>query len=91
MSRITASALVSQGEDQVFTVVEGQAVLMSVGNGKYYSLDDIGTRIWNWIATPTPVGVLCDRLDKDHVWGRLGSSMGDGAIEVMRPVTKNPS
>ena len=54
--------VVTHGEEQVFTVVDGEAVLMSVENGKYYKLDDIGTRIWVLIETPTAVGALCDQL-----------------------------
>ena len=62
MSNLTIDAVVSQGDDQVFTIVEGDAVLMSIGNGRYYRLDDIGTRIWTLIETPTSIGALCDRL-----------------------------
>ena len=62
MSDLTTDAVISQGDDQVFTIVEGEAVLMSIGNGKYYKLDDIGTRIWTLIETPTALGALCDRL-----------------------------
>ena len=62
MSNLTADALISQGDDQVFTIVEGEAVLMSIENGRYYKLDDIGTRIWTLIETPTSVGALCDQL-----------------------------
>ena len=43
-------------------IVDGEAVLMSVANGKYYRLDDIGTRIWTLIETPTAIGAVCDQL-----------------------------
>ena len=65
MSNLTVDAVISQGEDQVFTIVEGEAVLMSIGNGRYYRLDDIGTRIWVLIETPTSLGALCDQLVKE--------------------------
>ena len=66
MSNLSLDAVVSQGEDQVFTIVDGEAVLMSVQNGKYYKLDDIGTRVWALIETPTSLAALCDRLVQEY-------------------------
>ncbi len=60
--QLNAAAVIAQGEGQVSTVVDGKAVLMSVDNGKYYNLDDIGTQIWALIETPTTVGAVCDQL-----------------------------
>ena len=58
---LAAQDVITHGEEQVYTVVDGEAVLMSVANGKYYKLDDIGTRIWALIETPTAVSALCDK------------------------------
>ena len=62
MSNLTVDAVISHGEDQVFTIVDGEAVLMSIGTGRYFKLDDIGTRIWSLIETPTSVAGLCAQL-----------------------------
>src|SRR5262245_19167642 len=62
MANVTADAVISQGEDQVHTIVDGQAVVMSIDTGKYYSLDAIGTRIWSLIEKPQPVAAVCDQL-----------------------------
>ena len=62
---LSIDTVVAHDEDQVFTIVEGEAVLMSVSNGKYYRLDDIGTRIWSMIETPKSIGALCDELEKE--------------------------
>ncbi len=61
-TNLTLDSVIAHGEEQVFTVVDGETVLMSVENGKYYKLDDIGTRIWALIEAPVSVKVLCDRL-----------------------------
>ena len=60
--KLTSDAVISQGEDQVSTVVDGETVLMNVGNGKYYQLDDIGSRVWALIETPKAVGAVCSQL-----------------------------
>jgi hypothetical protein len=59
---ITPDVVIAQGEEQVSTLVDGETVLMNVGNGRYYKLDDIGSRIWNLIEKPTSVSAVCDQL-----------------------------
>ena len=59
---LTSDAVIAQGDDQVSTVVDGETVLMNVGSGQYYQLDDIGSRIWALIESPVAVGAVCDRL-----------------------------
>jgi hypothetical protein len=62
---LTLDQVIAQGEGQVSTVVDGKAVLMSVDNGKYYNLDEIGTRVWTLIETPTSISGVCDQLQKE--------------------------
>ncbi|HJT78596.1 MAG TPA: lasso peptide biosynthesis PqqD family chaperone [Gemmataceae bacterium] len=62
---LSREAVIAQGEGQVSTFVDDKAVLMSVDNGKYYSLDDIGSRIWALIESPTSVGAVCDQLTQE--------------------------
>ena len=65
---LTPTAVVTQGDQQVCTVVDGMAVMMDVGSGKYYRLDDIGTRVWSLIEKPITMGALCDQLVQEfHV------------------------
>ena len=59
---LTSDAVIAQGDDQVSTVVDGETVLMNIGNGKYYQLDDIGSRVWALIEAPTAVSAVCDQL-----------------------------
>jgi hypothetical protein len=62
---LTVESVIGQGEGQVSTVVDGKAVLMSVDNGKYYNMDEIGSRIWALIETPASVSAVCDQLTKE--------------------------
>jgi len=63
---LSPHAVISHGEQQVSTVVDGVTVLMNVGNGKYYKLDDIGSRIWTMIETPATVSSVCERLVQEY-------------------------
>jgi hypothetical protein len=56
---LTLDAVIVRGDGQVSTVVDDKAVLMSVDNGKYYHMEEVGTRIWNLIESPVSVNALC--------------------------------
>jgi len=40
---------VRQGEDVLFHELGGEAVLLNLETGKYYGLDEVGTRMWTLI------------------------------------------
>ena len=43
--KITTETVISQTEEIVDSNIDGETVMMSIENGKYYGLDDIGSRI----------------------------------------------
>ncbi len=49
--------------------LDGEAVLMSVQQGRYYGMDQIGTRIWQLIEKPMSVSELCDQLGREYEVG----------------------
>ena len=63
---LTLQSTVSHGKDQVFCELDGEMVLMSISNGEYYRLDDVGSRIWALIAEPCRVDALCDKLSEEY-------------------------
>lgn len=45
-------------KDVLFQEVGGEAILLNLENGKYYGLDEVGTRMWTLLAehgNPEPV------------------------------------
>ena len=59
---ITTDVVISQIEEIVASDIDGETVMMSIENGKYYGLDDIGSRIWELIEKPVKVSDLIDTL-----------------------------
>lgn len=59
---IGPDTVVTRSEELVSSDLDGETVLMSVQNGKYYGLDEIGSRIWSLIEQPRSVSELCDIL-----------------------------
>ena len=59
---LSLSSLVRWSDDQLAATVDQEIVILSVERGFYYGLDDIGSEIWQQMATPVSVGALCDAL-----------------------------
>jgi hypothetical protein len=59
---IHLNSIVKWADDLVSCDMEGETALMSVENGKYYSLDPVGSRIWAFIEKARPVSAICSVL-----------------------------
>ena len=59
---IGPDTVVAQIEELVSSNLDGETVMMSVENGKYYGMDAIGSRVWALIKQPRSVSELCDIL-----------------------------
>jgi hypothetical protein len=65
MTSISLQSTVSVVKDQISCDLAGEAVILSLKNGMYYSLNPIGVRIWNLIRKPTPVYEIRDSIMND--------------------------
>jgi hypothetical protein len=73
--------------------IDGEAVMLSIENGKYYGLDGVGTDIWNLVSEPRSIGAICtellDRYDVDAETCRneviefLEVLVADGSVSVV--------
>jgi hypothetical protein len=62
---IEISSVVRQSEEQVAAEVDGEVVMMSIEQGNYYGIDEVGSRVWALIEQPTAVGAICDALEAE--------------------------
>jgi hypothetical protein len=46
--------------------VDGEIVMMSIEQGRYFGLDDIGSDIWKRLEQPCSFVTLVDRLAADY-------------------------
>lgn len=53
---------VVRSSDQVSGDLDGKVVLLSIENGEYYNMNEVGSRIWALIEQPMTVAALVDRL-----------------------------
>ncbi|MDZ4701331.1 MAG: PqqD family peptide modification chaperone [Rhodothermales bacterium] len=52
--------------DLMMADLEGEAVLLNAQTGRYYGLNDVGTRIWTLVAEPTPVAAVVSALKDEY-------------------------
>lgn len=63
---ITSDTKITPHTDVVWRLVEGEVVLLNVMSGQYYSLDAVGSRVWELIPTEGAVlGTVCATLAQE--------------------------
>ena len=89
---LSLASFVHSSSDQIAAPVNDEIVILSIERGSYYGLDDIGSEIWQRLATPIRIDALCDALaakyDADRptierdVFAFLEKLVADGLISV---------
>jgi hypothetical protein len=54
----TAASRLVVSDEQVFTTLGGEAVILGLRDGVYYGLDSVGARIWALLSEPRTVAEL---------------------------------
>ncbi|WP_209122930.1 lasso peptide biosynthesis PqqD family chaperone [Alkalihalobacillus sp. BA299] len=90
---IAKTHIVSQGTGNIVSDMDGEKVMLSISNGKYYNLGDVGGDIWELIKDPLSIGQLVSTLTtqydvdpsecEEQVLIFLGLLAEEGLIEVI--------
>lgn len=59
---LTLESLIQRNPKLIANQMDGEIVMMSVDDGAYYGLDEIGSRIWELLEQPVKVSSLLDLL-----------------------------
>ncbi|MBO1579752.1 lasso peptide biosynthesis PqqD family chaperone [Bacillus sp. XF8] len=60
--KISLDSFIVQGQENIVSNMDGEKVMMSIHNGKYYNLGGIGGEIWDLINELTSVNQLVNTL-----------------------------
>ena len=60
------ATMISRSSSVLTAEVDGEIVMMSIEQGRYFGLDDIGSDIWKRIEQPCSFASLIDRLAADY-------------------------
>jgi predicted transcriptional regulator len=63
---LSISSVVQWDPNQIAATVDREIVILSVERGSYYGLDDIGSEIWEKLASPTSIVAICDALAEKY-------------------------
>ncbi|SFD66669.1 Coenzyme PQQ synthesis protein D (PqqD) [Lentibacillus persicus] len=63
---ISINDIVSQVEGNIVSDMDGEKVMLSIQNGKYYNLGEIGGEIWEGIKEPTSIADLIQSLTAQY-------------------------
>jgi hypothetical protein len=64
--QIGDATMISRSPTVVTAEVDGEIVMMSIEQGRYFGLDDIGSDIWKRIEPPCSFATLIDGLAADY-------------------------
>ena len=53
-------------KDQVSSEIGGEAVILHLGSGTYYGLDEVGNRIWDMIQEPRSVEEVRAAISEEY-------------------------
>ena len=64
-SLLSLQSVIVRSPDQVSGDLDGKVVLLSIENGEYYNMNEVGSRIWTLLEKPMMVAALLDRLTEE--------------------------
>ena len=62
----TLESKITIPKDVVFREIAGEAVILSLETGKYFGLDQVGTRMWQLLAEHNQVEPALDDLTEEY-------------------------
>lgn len=63
---ITVHDLVVQSQGFLVSDMNGEKIMLSIENGKYYNLGELGGRVWELIASPISVPDMVQQLITEY-------------------------
>lgn len=63
--KINKNTLIERKSDLVSSDMDGETVMMSIENNKYYGLNPVGSRIWELISQPISFESLITTLTRE--------------------------
>ena len=66
MPQLDANSVISRGAEHVETRAGDQTLMMSIQQGKYYSVDATAARIWELIEHPASISAIVEQLIAEY-------------------------
>ena len=66
MSKVLLDSTIVRSSDQVSTDLGKEVFILGLGSSEYYSLEEVGARIWEIIQEPKTVKEILDSILNDY-------------------------
>jgi hypothetical protein len=66
MAAFSPSTTVVATQDHISSTLSGEEVILDLTEGAYYGLNEVGTVVWQRLATPQRVEALCDAVEAEY-------------------------
>ena len=66
MSKITAQSKIILNQELLQSEIDGETIMMSIDNGKYYGLNTVASRIWEIIKEEPIFSELIKKLTSEY-------------------------
>jgi hypothetical protein len=63
---ITPEQQIQRTDTFIEAPIDGELVLMSIDNGKYYGMDSVASRIWGLLEQPTSISAIVTTLVEEY-------------------------
>ncbi|MEN8193436.1 MAG: PqqD family peptide modification chaperone [Bacteroidota bacterium] len=57
-------SVLARNDKLVFSKVDGEVIMLSIDNGEYYGLNQVGAEIWGYLNQPCSVETIIEKLRK---------------------------
>jgi len=94
MNNFSTTSVIAQNAEIVTADMNGETVMMSIENGKYYNLGKMGSVIWALLEKPISVEALIEKLLEQYdvtreqceaeVIAFLNDTAKDGLIKLIK-------
>lgn len=64
--QLSLASVVCQAHETLSSAVDGETVLLSIKNSKYYGMDSVATKIWNLSTQPIKVADIVQILRTEY-------------------------
>lgn len=91
-STVALDSVVVASKDQMASSIGGETVILGLSAGRYFGLDDVGSRVWQLVQQPVSLRAICDTIVREYdvdlstcegdVVRIVGEMLSAGLVEV---------
>lgn len=64
--KIKPDSILKRRQEQIFSEIDGEVVMLSLENSEYYGMDKVGSRIWQLLENPVSLREIIEALLEEY-------------------------